>query len=289
MLFSLIAAVRERALRISTPDDEEAIHDLRVALRRLRTALRPARRLYGKRRVREISAELQRFARATGALRDEEVLREMLTALELPARAKKELDAWLKRRARQERARRRHAVALIAMGSSPTRPHAEPSAPADPSLDETLARLERRLGHRRAHARPDGARALGEEALAAAEAAVDALLDGHVHDAQAMHALRIAYKRLRYAAEIFAPLLGERAAAVAASSARMQKRLGELHDLEQAMVRISRARALPAGTRAPVEKALERARKRQRERVHRNLVEERLRLRPARAPLETAP
>ena len=287
VLFGLVAAVRDGASRTSAPDDAEAIHDYRVALRRLRTALRPARRLYGKRRTRELSAELRRFAQATSALRDEEVLREILTALDLPSRSRGELDAWLVQRARQERARRRDAIAQIAPGA--TRPRSRgpapgmeaPPPPPVPSLAETLAHLERRLHRRRLHASPAGAVALAEETLAAAAADVDALLGGHVHDAPAMHALRIRYKRLRYAAEIFAPLLGDRAAAVASASARMQKRLGELHDLEQAMVRIRRARGLPAGTRAAVVRALTRARKRQRERVERDLVEERRRLHPA--------
>src|SRR5262249_2006309 len=160
--------------------DAEAVHDLRVAVRRLRTILRPARRVYGKHRMRELGEELRRFAQATGALRDEEVLREILTALELPARTRNALDAWLVQRDGQERARRRKAVPLVT---------AAPHAPGAPALREVLARLERRLGRRRPGV--PSARALAEETLAAAAAGVVELLHGHAHDAPAMHALRI--------------------------------------------------------------------------------------------------
>ena len=55
----------------SDEDAEEAVHDFRVGLRRLRTALRAARRIYGKKRLREISEGLKRYGDVTSALRDE--------------------------------------------------------------------------------------------------------------------------------------------------------------------------------------------------------------------------
>ena len=81
--------------------------------------LRPARRLYGARHLRAIiGGELRRYAHATGALRDEEVLRETLGATSsLPARgARGARHAWLVQRARQERVRRRRVGALIWSG-----------------------------------------------------------------------------------------------------------------------------------------------------------------------------
>ncbi len=255
-LFVLIAVVRREALRVGPGQaaDPEAIHDFRVALRRLRTALRPARRVYGERRMRAIGAELRRFAAATGALRDEEVLRETLVALEVPASSRADLDAWLVRRARQERVRRRRVGALI--GATDPR-----STAAEPSLGDALAHLERRLGRRRPEEHT--ADALAARALADAAADVAAKLSAHPSDGVAMHELRIRYKRLRYTAELFAPVLGESAGALAKEAARMQKRLGELHDLDEALIRIQRARGLPEATRAAVARALGRARGRQ--------------------------
>jgi CHAD domain-containing protein len=260
VLSQLIATVRAAAARVGDhAADPEAVHDLRVALRRLRTVLRPARRLYGKRRLRAIGAELGGFARAAGALRDDEVLRETLTALELPAGARAEIDAWLTRRARRERAQRRRVASTI-MAIEP------------PSLDETLADLERRLGRR---PRERAAAALAEAALVEAAAGVEALASAHPADPAAMHALRIRYKRLRYTAELFAPLVGEGAIAVAREAARLQKRLGELHDLDEAHARTAQARGLSAATRAAVSLALERSRASAAERVRRALGHER--------------
>lgn len=266
-LFAMITEVRQAKARVAqsagkAADDPEAIHDFRVALRRLRTVLRPARRVFGKRRMREIAGEIRRFAQATGALRDEEVLRETLSALELPPRAAQDLAGWMAGRARQERARRRGVVAMLAM----------PDGPRGPSLDTALAHLERRIGRlRRADVRTG---ALAEETIARAFAEVSALAESNVRDVALMHALRIRWKRLRYPAELFAPALGEAGETIAKSSARMQKRLGELHDIDQALVRVGRARGLPEPSVATIRRALHRARRTAADRARRALGEE---------------
>ena len=111
-----------------------------------------------------------------------------------------------------------------------------------------------------------------------ASAGVAALLGGSASDAAAMHTLRIRYKRLRYTAELFARLLGERAAGLAKGAARMQKRLGELHDLDEALDHASRrARSLTSPTRAAVTGALRRARAHRSAAIERDLVDERAR------------
>ena len=234
VLFRMIGAVRAAAARVGEhgggDSDPRAVHDLRVALRRLRTMLRPARELYGDRSLRSLGAELGSFARAAGALRDEEALRDTLTALDLPAEAGAELGAWLAQRASQER----------------------PKLTA-PSLGPTLAALERHLG-RRPRRRP--AVAIAEAALAEAAAGVASLRSGDPADPLAMHALRLRYKRLRYTAQLFAPVVGEAAAAVAREAARMQKRLGELHDLDEAQAGTAHAPELSDATRAAVSLAL---------------------------------
>jgi CHAD domain-containing protein len=259
VLFTLVARVRSEAERVAgngvtrgrgAPHDPDAIHDFRVALRRLRTALRPARRVFGRRHVVALGDELRRYAQATGALRDEEVLRETLAELDLPERARTELAAWLVQRARQERARRRNVGALLGAKDE--------LAAGGLTLGEVLARLERRLGHRPEEER--AARALAERALEDAANDIANRVDAPPSDPTAMHDLRIRYKRLRYIAELFAPLLGERTGTVAKEAARMQKHLGELHDLDEALVRIRRARSLSDATRGAVRRALARAR-----------------------------
>ena len=64
------------------PEDEEAVHDLRVGIRRMRTFLRACVWLYRRSTVERLAGELRAVAQATNALRDEEVLVETLELLE---------------------------------------------------------------------------------------------------------------------------------------------------------------------------------------------------------------
>jgi CHAD domain-containing protein len=280
VLFRLVARVRREADRVTAqatsgraaPWDPEAIHDLRVALRRLRTVLRPARSLFGRRHVMEIADGLRRLASATGRLRDAEVLRETLAALALPERTRAGMAGWLGERARLEK-RDRQIIGVMVAGTTSeaatteaatTEAATSEAATAEPttndSLSEVLDRLERLLGHRRPSA-PE-ALALAEETVARLAGDIARRLDQSPSDATAMHDLRIAYKRLRYSAELFAPILGKQAKLVAKEAARMQKHLGELHDLDAALGRVRRAGSVSHATRTVVLRALVRARAR---------------------------
>jgi hypothetical protein len=55
----------------------------------------------------------------------------------------------------------------------------------------------------------------------------------------------------------------------------MQKRLGDLHDLDEALARIRRARGLPRVTQAAVTRALRRARARRSAAIRKDLAAER--------------
>src|SRR5947207_3444206 len=61
--------------------DPEAIHDLRVAIRRLRTLLKLSRKIFGRRHTDAVRRALAEVQRATGDLRDEEVLSETLSSV----------------------------------------------------------------------------------------------------------------------------------------------------------------------------------------------------------------
>jgi CHAD domain-containing protein len=105
--------------------------------------------------------------------------------------------------------------------------------------------------------------ALGKFARRAVNGArkdVELLRDVPTSDTERLHALRIQYKKLRYAAEIFAEALPLDLAVVAEPAARFQKRLGDIHDLDVALAAIARARGLPAELRARVAGALVEAR-----------------------------
>jgi CHAD domain-containing protein len=259
----LCATIREADARVAATAggqarggagyDAEAIHDLRVGLRRLRTLLRPARSIYGKRKIRAASDELRRFAQATGIVRDEEVLHETLASLDLPRRTRRALDAWIRSRARRERKLRATAVELLTT-------HEE--SLGRPSLDHALTALESCI-----RSRKQGKQAASEVARSAIDAAIEgvreaATLAPSTADAAAMHALRIREKRLRYTAEIFAEVLPGESARLAKDAAKMQKRLGELHDFDQAIAVVLQARSLSRPARPLVIEALREARAR---------------------------
>ncbi|WP_437508583.1 CHAD domain-containing protein [Sorangium sp. So ce1099] len=297
VLLSHIERVRADARRVvatsaqgeGAEPDVEAVHDFRVALRRLRTLLKPARRIYGKRRLRPIAEGLREFARATGTLRDEEVLRETLTALELGEEARAAVDAWVARRSHREHEARAHIVELLRQdrpgdaaapqadapaSEAAAAPQADapshgdgaapqaglPAASEQLRLEPHLARLERRIGRRKVKRR--GARALARRAIGDALDDVRALATSDPNDGAAMHALRIRFKRLRYSAETFSPLFGEPAERTARSASRLQRRLGQLHDVDEALAQMRGAEGLSPEERAAVAEALgaERAR-----------------------------
>lgn len=272
--------------------DPEALHDFRVALRRLRTLLRVARKVYGKKHMLALEDGLRVGARATGTLRDEEVLRETLGSLDVPKHVRSAVVAWQGRRARQERAHRGLVVKLLreaghapaAAGHPPRAAHGEHAAAAP--ISECLSQLRKRLEH--GASRDVTAASLGRKAVGRALRRILKLGGEDPSDPLAMHALRIRFKRLRYAADLFEPVLGEHAALLSRQAARMQKRLGELHDVDEALVRIGRAWGLAPRPRAAVLRALRSTRRTLADRTGRDLADLPAALEPALALIEPA-
>lgn len=239
-LKELDAALAATLERVVGAADDEAVHDMRVAIRKTRTVLKCARPLYGRHHADAVRAAYTVVHRATGALRDEEVLRETLAELGIRGPA---LAAFAETRARRERALRRHVVALVRRG-----------AVADARA--LLAALLTLPPHpRRAVAAATFARAIAERA----RRRVERDRDVDPADIEGMHELRIAYKELRYVCELFAVVLPSDIAEQAHAAARFQKRIGELHDVDMALDSVGRSR-LDAAPKARVLAALRRLR-----------------------------
>lgn len=184
--------------RLMNQGDDKALHDFRVALRRLRTWLR-ADAWTGTDPPRKIARRLRRIARATNTARDAEVLLNWAATHRDALRSSgRRATAWL-------------ADWLAARGGDANRKMQTALADFDDHASawrESLAILhvEQRVDDPapaqpfRAHAgRLIGARC---DALNAALAAIKGAKD-HEH----IHAARIAGKRLRYAIEPLAPVL----------------------------------------------------------------------------------
>jgi len=221
--------------------DDEAVHDLRVAMRRMRTVLEIGRGVLGPFHADEVRRALRDVQRATGALRDEEVLLALIGSLGVEG---PDVTAWLDGRRLRERRLRRALVRLVQSGA----------------LDGGRQLLSALLSFRINPSRDKRVHKYARRAVEGARREVDRRRGARPDDPEALHRLRIAYKRLRYTVETFADVLPDDLAAIAQGAARMQSRLGDLHDVDVAIVCVRRARSLTDESRAEVLAALERER-----------------------------
>lgn len=226
--------------------DEEAVHDYRVALRRLRSALRALRPAWGKGLLVPLEDELKALADATGDVRDEEVLAETLARIDLAEGPRGELSRWGEGRARRLAGARATAARRLA------------GAELGERLDAVLTGVQEALGA--PMRRPVGLPALRNEAIGRLLDEVQKRARGtDAADVDGMHKLRIRIKRLRYAIELLFADDAPTSAALKLSS-KLQKRLGELHDVDEALARMSKAMGLDRDARAAVGDALRRLR-----------------------------
>jgi CHAD domain-containing protein len=226
---------------LASAQDEDAVHDLRVALRRTRTALEVGRSVFGRFYSDEVRGALRGVQRATGALRDEEVLLELVSSLHVTHAS---VPHWLECRRDRERRLRRQLVGLIETGQ----------------LDRGLDLLDALLAFRVNPSRDRRLAKFARRAVAGARRQVDRRRASRIDDPLTLHQLRIAYKRLRYVVEMFADALPSDLTALAQSASRMQNRLGAVHDVDVALGCVRRARALTDEARREVLAEMERMR-----------------------------
>lgn len=207
-----------------------AIHQMRVAIRRLRAAMSLFRKAVDDKERTAVAEGLRRVARSLGEARDLDVF----IANEIdPMREKRPDDADAERLAAHF-ARQRDAAYAQAREAIDGAPHRLAALDAlawvetgrwrknaacdDPAFDFAAKTLARRSDAIRKRARRLSSLSVEER-----------------------HALRIAVKKLRYAAEFFAPLFsadergGKRAARFVKALAALQDRLGELNDAATAI------------------------------------------------------
>ncbi|MCC6931093.1 MAG: CHAD domain-containing protein [Gemmatimonadaceae bacterium] len=248
-LLSDAAAQRER---LSQPDDPEALHDFRVAVRRLRSWLRAHEETLGRSAPARAAKWLRRLASATNQARDAEVFAEWLAGEKASLTERQRSGAtWLLKR-------------LEALGAA-----ADAEVMSEVARDFERARelLEERLPHFRLRMHVhDGAR------VTTFAAAMAMMLRSHaaslrrrleavrsVHDDEAAHRARIAGKRLRYLLEPIVPHVPG-GSDVLARLKRLQDALGDFHDahawqlvVADAVERAAREEARALASRMPDE------------------------------------
>ncbi len=221
MRFAEILNFRAAAL---ISDDIEAVHDMRVATRRLRSAIRDFAPLTGKNSFRQPQKELKDIADALGTARDQDVAIAALEKLQTKAD-----DAVIKegigKLIEERRTLREKAQTVLTQTLT----------------DEHFNKLETRFAaaidkalEKKAAAETVTVNATGRTVILAR---VDEFCDlSSVLYApfgiNRLHRLRISAKRLRYAIELFVVCWQEQIAPFAREVAEMQTFLGELHDAD---------------------------------------------------------
>jgi CHAD domain-containing protein len=214
----------EPAVRLGA--DPEAIHDMRVAARRIRTALRLFRGAVPE-GSEELRTEIRWTASLLGDVRDLDVQRMSLVPVleDLPAEERAivhTIDDLLALRRAEAHERlvegldsprfQRLRTKVVELGHGPSIVSEEASRPiavVAPLMVRKPYRALRRAGKR-----------LGPESPSAA-----------------LHALRLKCKRARYALEFVSPLYDDPADALISRLVRLQDLLGDLHDAEAATQR----------------------------------------------------
>jgi CHAD domain-containing protein len=224
-------------------DEPEDVHQARVATRRLRSDLKTFNAFIEPEWNAEIRDELRWIAGRLGAVRDADVLSERLQAQvstlpEQDRRAAKSLLARLhterevarsELNGAMESSRYVDLVANLVFAARAPRLTPEADSPARAALPEVVRRPWKHLVN-----------------------AVESLSEETNDDA--LHEVRIRAKRVRYAAEAVAPVLGKPAQRLASAVAEVQSVLGDLQDatvaevwLRSAAVRSRSSAGLVAG------------------------------------------
>lgn len=237
-----LAAITDNEAGTRLGEDIEALHDMRVGVRRLRTALRLFARLLpsvpGDDGTAAVDASLRWLAAELGVVRDLDVqlerIEEWRAALDgADAAALDPLAALLNER--RDAAR----IAMIAALDSPRLP----------ALYDSLARmaaagrdeLPKRARQHSTAVLP----AIVERQYRSLRARMRRIEADPNPPAELLHETRIRAKRLRYAAEFATPVYGKRARALVATMKRAQDVLGLHQDAE---VAIAELRGLAVGS-----------------------------------------
>ena len=220
--FEELYAFQETALDWSDP---EGVHSMRVASRRLRSALRDFTPYLRKRGVNSVQKRLKNLAGTLGDVRDHDVAILALEALE--KRAPDHVSPTLKqfidtRKERREQAREelkavlektqldQLQAAFVAAVDAATSTKGSQPAPQVTYLKMSRAVILDRLKELE-------------------QLSTDLFKPFEI---ETLHEMRIAAKRLRYAVELFQRCWGRSISTYAKRSARVQTALGDLHDCD---------------------------------------------------------
>lgn len=242
----LLSQIKGHTPGVLAGQDPEDLHQLRVAVRRLRVLMPLTRGLQDAPRRRQLGYALKALAQVLGPARDSDVfVAEIWPPLQVAINDGRWVQArdaeWLAQQRRDHRklqralCARRFGVLLSQLESyfAPAGTHDNPARGVGDGMrfaEKVLRRRTRRVYERYR----------------------DARLSNDTQD-QALHRLRIAIKKLRYELDFLAPLMRTQPARkVRAQLANMQHILGRMNDVATATVRLETAMRRHRG--APAER-----------------------------------
>lgn len=236
-LFELEQAVLAHA-------DVESVHDMRVASRRTREAMRLLAPVYRRRTLEPWKGRVRSITRSLGPVRDADVFIEAITSLGPDlAGGGRRAAAFLVGHSLGMRERDLEPLSDGLSGVAISRDRsAFERAVARTREGEAARRPVRWLARGAIEARANEVVAGQERAMAGG-------------DDEQHHALRIAYKRLRYAAEVFRPCYGAEFDELYGVLSAYQDALGELHDAQVFSATIEGRYADGSAARAGVRRA----------------------------------
>lgn len=229
-----MCALREAAIDWSDP---EGVHDMRVASRRLRSAMGDFKSHFRKRRFERLRERVKRIADALGSVRDEDVAIIALDDLtkQAPADAKRGIQLIAdERRARRENNR----AALVGAISNVTLAELQAEfsllqtessfVPNDATPERSNGERLLEIHHERSFM--DAGRKVVTRRLQRLNKSCRSLL--RPFDVDRLHQARIEAKRLRYALELYESCWDDSLAPFIEQISQMQSSLGELHDCD---------------------------------------------------------
>lgn len=219
--FEEIFDLREKTLDQS---DIEGVHAMRVATRRLRSAMRDFMPLMRKKPLKKAAGEIKKLADTLGAARDRDVAILALEKLHKKARVSAVKDG-IENLLAEHRGLREKAQTILT---------AELDAP---KLQDLHDRFNAAIDKAARRKNSDTAISFGEAGAQIVGKSLDDFCKLTVHiyepfNQEPLHELRIRAKRLRYAVELYKTCRGDKISSFAEGVAEMQGFLGEVHDAD---------------------------------------------------------
>lgn len=209
---------------VIVPWNVNGVHDMRVAIRRQRSALRDFVQVINEKPLKRVKDDLKKIADSLGTVRDQDVsiiALEELAAETDNASIKDGIGELIKElRTGRERAHSRLRKTLASI-----------------SIDELRDRFSTRIEDSLRQQELFSPGSLSEAGRTVIEARLWEFCEigtaiYEPFDGVQLHDLRIAAKHLRYSIELFAVCWGDEIAGFAAELAKLQSNLGEVHDCD---------------------------------------------------------